>query len=164
MNTRTLLACVWLALAVAPNRMAAAQLHHRIQVPLPYGLVLYEDDARSASEQRVIMRIVDTKTQLDARAYEAAVLTDAGRPQRSELWSERPIVNETTRVVSFGVRYHRTPEEAPVDVVVVCERIMKVSTLTCNETPLPAWRRAFPGSAPQAILERAAAAPHHVAR
>lgn len=164
MNTRTLPACVWLALAVASMRMTAGQSHDRIQVPLPYGLVLYEDDARSASEHRVIMRIVDTKTQLDARAYEAAALTDAGRRQQSELWPERPVVNEATRVVSFGVRYHRTPGDAPVDVVVACERIMKVSTLTCGETPLSAWTRALPGRGRQAILERAAAAPREVQR
>src|SRR5512139_2816440 len=127
MNTRILLACAWLALGVAPMRMGAAQLPHRIQVPLPYGLVLYQDDVRSASEHRVVMRIVDTKTQLDARAYEAAALTESGRRQHSELWPERPVVNESTRVVAFGVRYRHRPGDAPVDVVVACERIMKVS-------------------------------------
>jgi hypothetical protein len=79
MKTRMLLACVWLALALVPMRLAAAQLHHGIQVPLPYGLVLYQDDARSASEHRVVMRVLDTKTQLDGRAYEAAALADTGR-------------------------------------------------------------------------------------
>ena len=164
MNPRTLVAWMWLPLAVVPMRMAAAQSHHKVQVPLPYGLMLYTDDARSASEHRVVMRIVDTKTQLDARAYEAADLTDAGLRQQSELWPERPVVNEATRVVSFGVRYHRRPDDAPVDVVVVCERIMKVSTLTCNDTPLSAWTRAFPGIGRQAILERAAAAPRQALR
>jgi hypothetical protein len=164
MNTRTLLACVWLALAVAPMRMAAAQSHHRLEVPLAYGLVLYEDNARSAAEHRVIMRVVDTKTQFDARAYEAVALTDAGRQQQSELWPERPVVNQATRVVSFGVRYHRAPGDAPVDVVVACERIMKVSTLSCGETPLSAWTHALPGGGRRAILERAAADPRLVQR
>jgi hypothetical protein len=165
MNRRTGLAWVWFALAVvAPMRMTAAQLHSGVQVRLPYGLVLYKDDARSASEHRVIMRVLDTKTQLDARAYEAAAVTGGGRTQHSELQPERPVVNEGTRVVAFGVRYHRTPGEAPVDVIVVCERIMKVSTLTCNETPQSAWTRAFPGSGLHAILEHAAADPRRVQR
>ena len=136
----------------------------RVQVPLPYGLLLYQDDVRSASERRVVMRVLDTKTQLDARAYESAALTDTGQRQASELWPERPVVNEQTRVVSFGVRYTGTSSAPLVDVVVACERIMKVSTLTCNETPLAAWGRAYPGSGRQAILERAAAAPRHVQR
>lgn len=163
MNSRMYLACLCLVLAVTPTRVAAAPSHHRLEVPLPYGLVLYEDDRRSASEHRVIMRIVDTRTQLDALAYQAE-LTEAGRRQRSELWPERPVVNEATRVLSFGVRYHRAPADTPVDVVVICERIMKVSTLTCSETPLLAWTRALPGSGRHAILERAAADPRHVQR
>ena len=162
MHTRTILACVSLAFAVAPLCTAAAQARARLQVQLPYGLLLYTDDARSASERRVIMRVVDTKTQLDARAYEAAALTDAGRRQQSELWAERPVVNEATRIVSFGVRYHQTRGDTSVEVVVACERIMKVSTLTCNETPFLAWTRAFPGSSRRAILQRAAAAPRQV--
>ena len=162
MKTRTLLACGGLVLAVVPVRMAAAQSPNRLQVPLPYGLVLYKDDARSASEHRVIMRVLDTKTQLDAGAYEAAALTDAGRPQQSELWPERPVINEATRVAAFGVRYRRTAGDAAGDVVVVCERIMKVSTIACHETPLSAWTRAFPGSGHRAILEHAAAEPRRV--
>ena len=140
-----------IALAVA---LQAAQ-GTTVRVALTNGLELYQD-ADAAAGRRVVMRVVDTKTGLDALAY---------RSQEAEntMWREMsPIVNAGRETVVFGVTYAATARHEADDVVVTCERIMKVSTIRCAETPLFRWRRAYPGATRQQILERAAADPHKV--
>jgi STE24 endopeptidase len=154
LNARIDAAKVWaqrvmmcLLVTCAAAQLSASQLRRGREVPLPNGLVLYEETEGTPKGSRpVTLRIVDTKIQLDALAYRAK------RP--GALWSEAPVVNEDTRVVSLGVRY-----DDGADVIVVCERIMKVSTITCGETPLAQWLRAAPSAMRRQILERAAGNP-----
>ena len=126
-----------------------------VRVALTNGLELYQD-AEAASARRVVMRVVDTKTGLDALGYQ-------GQDADSALWSGTPpAVNAARQTVAFGVTYAATSRRDADDVVVTCDRIMKVSTIRCVETPLPRWRRAFPGATRRQILERAAADPGKV--
>jgi hypothetical protein len=128
-----------------------------VRVALTNGLELYQD-AEAAAARRVVMRVVDTKTGLDALAYR-------GQDAESALWSGTPpAVNAAKQTVAFGVTYSATSRREADDVVVACERIMKVSTIRCRETPLARWRRALPGATRVQILERAAADPAKVRR
>jgi hypothetical protein len=116
---------------------------------------LYQD-AEAAATRRVVMRVVDTKTGLDALAYRSL---DA----ESALWRvPPPVVNTARETAAFGVTYAATSRRDADDVVVTCERIMKVSTIRCAETPLLKWRRALPGASRQQILVHAAAQPGKV--
>jgi hypothetical protein len=135
--------------------LLAAQTTPVVRVALTNGLELYQD-AEAAAARRVVMRVVDTKTGLDALAYRA-------QDAESALWSGTPpAVNAAKQTAAFGVTYAATSRRDADDVVVACERIMKVSTIRCVETPLPRWRRAFPGATRRQILERAAADPGKV--
>ena len=126
-----------------------------VRVALTNGLELYQD-SEAASARRVVMRVVDTKTGLDALAYQS-------QDAESVLWRGMPpAVNAGKQTAAFGVTYAANSRHPADDVVVTCERVMKVSTIHCAETPLLKWRRAFPGSTRQQILVRAAADPQKV--
>jgi hypothetical protein len=141
-----------LLMIVAAALLAAAQTTS-VRVALTNGIELYQDP-EAASARRVVMRVVDTKTGLDALAYES-------QDAESVFWSGTPpAVNAGKQTAAFGVTYAANSRHPADDVVVMCERIMKVSTIHCSETPLLKWRRAFPGATRQQILVRAAADPH----
>jgi hypothetical protein len=126
-----------------------------VRVALTNGLELYQD-AEAATGRRVVMRVVDTKTGLDALAYQSQEAENA-------MWRGMPpVVNAGRETVAFGVTYTATARHDADDVVVTCERVMKVSTIRCTETPLFRWRRVYPGATRQQILERAAADPRKV--
>ena len=126
-----------------------------VRLALTNGLELYQD-ADAAATRRVVMRVVDTKTGLDALAYRA-------QDAESTLWRvPPPVVNAARETAAFGVTYAATSRHDADDVVVTCDRIMKVSTIRCVETPLFKWRRAFPGASRQQILVHAAADPRKV--
>ena len=155
-------ACALVLVAMEGTGAWAAEAGMR--VALANGLVLYQD-LKAAASGHVVIRVVDTKIGADARAYPATASEQDAR-ESGTLWrGERPIVNATLRSVAFGVSYGPGSRGGGAsDVVVTCDRTMKISTIRCAESPLASWRQAFPGASRRQILEHAAAEPRRFQR
>lgn len=152
-----------LALLVMPRHDAWAA-DAGMRVALANGLVLYQD-VKAAASGHVVIRVVDTKIGADARAYPATASEEDARPSGTLWRGERPVVNATVRSVAFGVSYGPGSRGGGAsDVVVTCDRTMKISTIRCAASALASWQQAFPGASRRQILEQAAAEPRRFQR
>jgi hypothetical protein len=157
----------------------------RVTSILPGGLVMFERaQPHFAPTHPLMLAVLDTATALEREIYPAKPYDRVRRetiaqereryaalgpdwcreknhhcdPERFDSTLASPpnlAINLRTNSMAFGVEYG-------AGVIVVCTGIQRLATISCHESPIEAWRRAFPEVRDAELTRRAAEHPTRV--